>query len=205
MSCSGHRSSQDKLIRPRESLECYYLNVTHLNFYRQESLIFSQNQNISNKTTTTAWASCLSPLQSSEEESRWVENLMKMHTARVRDVELLTGLDLYRRTSRSYTEILSLKTYMHTYESEIWWFPMSLGSFQALVDTHVVQREDALVSFAQTCTSLCFCRGLKAELQELISQPCCGPVTAVTFISSLLRDNFITTKLQAERTEPPDF
>lgn len=58
-------------------------------------------------------------LQSSEEESRWVENLMKMHTARVRDVELLTGLDLYRRTSRSYAEILSLKTYMHTYESEI--------------------------------------------------------------------------------------
>ncbi|XP_020792990.2 ectonucleotide pyrophosphatase/phosphodiesterase family member 2 isoform X3 [Boleophthalmus pectinirostris] len=56
---------------------------------------------------------------SSEEESRWVEDLMKMHTARVRDVELLTGLDLYRRTNRPYTEILSLKTYMHTYESEI--------------------------------------------------------------------------------------
>ncbi|XP_038130790.1 ectonucleotide pyrophosphatase/phosphodiesterase family member 2 isoform X1 [Cyprinodon tularosa] len=56
---------------------------------------------------------------SSEDESRWVEDLMKMHTARVRDVELLTGLDLYRRTGRSYAEILSLKTYMHTYESEI--------------------------------------------------------------------------------------
>uniref|UniRef100_A0A8C6PGE6 Ectonucleotide pyrophosphatase/phosphodiesterase 2 n=1 Tax=Nothobranchius furzeri TaxID=105023 RepID=A0A8C6PGE6_NOTFU len=56
---------------------------------------------------------------SSEDESRWVEDLMKMHTARVRDVELLTGLDLYRRTSRSHTEILSLKTFMHTYESEI--------------------------------------------------------------------------------------
>ncbi|XP_028985632.1 ectonucleotide pyrophosphatase/phosphodiesterase family member 2 isoform X3 [Betta splendens] len=56
---------------------------------------------------------------SSEEESRWVEDLMKMHTARVRDIEILTGLDLYRRTSRTYAEILSLKTYMHTYESEI--------------------------------------------------------------------------------------
>uniref|UniRef100_A0A671YBM2 Ectonucleotide pyrophosphatase/phosphodiesterase 2 n=1 Tax=Sparus aurata TaxID=8175 RepID=A0A671YBM2_SPAAU len=55
----------------------------------------------------------------SEEESHWVEDLMKMHTARVRDVEILTGLDLYRRTTRSYAEILSLKTYMHTYESEI--------------------------------------------------------------------------------------
>ncbi|XP_077383706.1 autotaxin isoform X4 [Festucalex cinctus] len=56
---------------------------------------------------------------SSDEESNWVEDLMKIHTARVRDVEILTGLDLYRRTTRSYAEILSLKTYMHTYESEI--------------------------------------------------------------------------------------
>uniref|UniRef100_A0A6Q2XVI9 SMB domain-containing protein n=1 Tax=Esox lucius TaxID=8010 RepID=A0A6Q2XVI9_ESOLU len=56
---------------------------------------------------------------SSDEESKWVENLMRMHTARVRDVEILTGLDFYRRTSRSYPEILSLKTHMHTYESEI--------------------------------------------------------------------------------------
>uniref|UniRef100_A0A3Q3D1I5 Ectonucleotide pyrophosphatase/phosphodiesterase 2 n=1 Tax=Hippocampus comes TaxID=109280 RepID=A0A3Q3D1I5_HIPCM len=56
---------------------------------------------------------------SSDEESNWVEDLMKLHTARVRDVEILTGLDLYRRTTRSYAEILSLKTYMHTYESEI--------------------------------------------------------------------------------------
>ncbi|XP_065102349.1 autotaxin isoform X1 [Paramisgurnus dabryanus] len=56
---------------------------------------------------------------SSEEESKWVEDLMKMHTARVRDIELLTGLDFYRRTSRTYEEILFLKTYLHTYESEI--------------------------------------------------------------------------------------
>ncbi|XP_054897890.1 ectonucleotide pyrophosphatase/phosphodiesterase family member 2 isoform X3 [Poeciliopsis prolifica] len=56
---------------------------------------------------------------SSEDESRWVEALMKMHTARVRDVELLTGLDLYRRTRRSYIEILSLKTFMYTYETDV--------------------------------------------------------------------------------------
>ncbi|MGH0137698.1 UNVERIFIED_CONTAM: hypothetical protein FKN15_040739 [Acipenser sinensis] len=55
---------------------------------------------------------------SSEEESKWVEDLIKMHTARVRDIEILTGLDFYRRTSRSYIEILSLKTYLHTYEKE---------------------------------------------------------------------------------------
>ncbi|XP_062848697.1 ectonucleotide pyrophosphatase/phosphodiesterase family member 2 isoform X2 [Trichomycterus rosablanca] len=54
-----------------------------------------------------------------EDESKWVEELMKMHTARVRDVELLTGLDFYRRTSQSFADILLLKTYLHTYESEI--------------------------------------------------------------------------------------
>ncbi|XP_062987155.1 ectonucleotide pyrophosphatase/phosphodiesterase family member 2 isoform X2 [Elgaria multicarinata webbii] len=56
---------------------------------------------------------------SSEDESRWVEELLKMHTARVRDIEQLTSLDFFRKTSRSYTEILSLKTFMHTFESEI--------------------------------------------------------------------------------------
>ncbi|XP_054840582.1 ectonucleotide pyrophosphatase/phosphodiesterase family member 2 isoform X4 [Eublepharis macularius] len=59
--------------------------------------------------------SCLS----SEEDSRWVEELLKMHTARVRDIEQLTSLDFFRKTSRSYSEILSLKTYLHTFESEI--------------------------------------------------------------------------------------
>uniref|UniRef100_A0A8C5TF66 Ectonucleotide pyrophosphatase/phosphodiesterase 2 n=1 Tax=Malurus cyaneus samueli TaxID=2593467 RepID=A0A8C5TF66_9PASS len=56
---------------------------------------------------------------SSEDESKWVEDLLKMHTARVRDIEQLTSLDFFRKTSRSYTEILSLKTYLHTFESEI--------------------------------------------------------------------------------------
>ncbi|XP_062836135.1 ectonucleotide pyrophosphatase/phosphodiesterase family member 2 isoform X3 [Anolis carolinensis] len=55
----------------------------------------------------------------SEDESRWIEDLLKMHTARVRDIEQLTSLDFFRKTSRSYTEILSLKTYLHTFESEI--------------------------------------------------------------------------------------
>ncbi|XP_018408839.1 PREDICTED: ectonucleotide pyrophosphatase/phosphodiesterase family member 2 [Nanorana parkeri] len=55
----------------------------------------------------------------SEDESKWVEELLKMHTARVKDIEQLTGLDFYRKTNRGYTEILSLKTYMHTFESEI--------------------------------------------------------------------------------------
>ncbi|KAJ8273131.1 hypothetical protein GJAV_G00097790 [Gymnothorax javanicus] len=54
----------------------------------------------------------------SDEDFTWVEDLIKMHTARVRDIEILTGLDFYRQTSQSYTDILSLKTYLHTYEAE---------------------------------------------------------------------------------------
>nr|XP_020652180.1 ectonucleotide pyrophosphatase/phosphodiesterase family member 2 isoform X1 [Pogona vitticeps] len=54
-----------------------------------------------------------------EDEFRWIEDLLKMHTARVRDIELLTSLDFFRKTSRTYTEILSLKTHLHTFESEI--------------------------------------------------------------------------------------
>ncbi|XP_048364554.1 ectonucleotide pyrophosphatase/phosphodiesterase family member 2 [Sphaerodactylus townsendi] len=57
--------------------------------------------------------------QSSEEDTRWVEELLKMHTARVRDIELLTGMDFFRKTNRNYSEMLSLKTYLHTFESEI--------------------------------------------------------------------------------------
>uniref|UniRef100_A0A667XCB1 Ectonucleotide pyrophosphatase/phosphodiesterase 2 n=1 Tax=Myripristis murdjan TaxID=586833 RepID=A0A667XCB1_9TELE len=55
---------------------------------------------------------------SAEDESQWVEELLKLHTARVRDVELLTGLDLYRSTNLTYTDTLSLKTYLHTFESD---------------------------------------------------------------------------------------
>uniref|UniRef100_A0A7N6B281 SMB domain-containing protein n=1 Tax=Anabas testudineus TaxID=64144 RepID=A0A7N6B281_ANATE len=55
---------------------------------------------------------------SAGDESQWVEDLLKLHTARVRDVEILTGLDLYRATNLTYTSILSLKTYLHTFESD---------------------------------------------------------------------------------------
>uniref|UniRef100_UPI003AAFB1D1 autotaxin-like n=1 Tax=Centroberyx gerrardi TaxID=166262 RepID=UPI003AAFB1D1 len=55
---------------------------------------------------------------SAEDESQWVEELLKLHTARVRDVEILTGLDLYRSTNLTYTDTLTLKTYLHTFESD---------------------------------------------------------------------------------------
>uniref|UniRef100_A0A8C6PPV8 Ectonucleotide pyrophosphatase/phosphodiesterase 2 n=1 Tax=Nothobranchius furzeri TaxID=105023 RepID=A0A8C6PPV8_NOTFU len=55
---------------------------------------------------------------SDEDESQWVEDLLKVHTARVRDVEILTGLDLYRSTNLTYTSTLILKTYLHTFEDD---------------------------------------------------------------------------------------
>ena len=60
----------------------------------------------------------LSLSQSAEDESQWVEDLLAMHTARVRDVELLTGLDLFRSTNLTYTAALGLKTYLHTFEPD---------------------------------------------------------------------------------------
>ncbi|XP_078253250.1 autotaxin isoform X4 [Rhinoraja longicauda] len=56
---------------------------------------------------------------SNEEDPKWIEDLMKLHTGRVRDIELLTGLNFYRKTSRACPEILSLKTFLQTFESEI--------------------------------------------------------------------------------------
>ncbi|TRY56571.1 hypothetical protein DNTS_008401 [Danionella cerebrum] len=46
-------------------------------------------------------------------------DLLKLHTARLRDVELLTGLDFLRSTSLEYTRVLQLKTHMQTYEDEL--------------------------------------------------------------------------------------
>ncbi|XP_046875784.1 ectonucleotide pyrophosphatase/phosphodiesterase family member 2 isoform X2 [Hypomesus transpacificus] len=55
---------------------------------------------------------------SAEEESQWVEELLHLHTARVRDVEILTGLDLYRGTNLTLPHALSLKTYLRTFEAD---------------------------------------------------------------------------------------
>lgn len=43
-------------------------------------------------------------------EQQWVEPLMWFHQSRVRDVELLTGLDLYQGSSRPIAELLQMKT-----------------------------------------------------------------------------------------------
>ncbi|XP_058527125.1 ectonucleotide pyrophosphatase/phosphodiesterase family member 3 isoform X2 [Ochotona princeps] len=52
-------------------------------------------------------------------EDLWVEERFKAHVARVRDVELLTGLDFYQEKQQPVSEILQLKTYLPTFETEI--------------------------------------------------------------------------------------
>ncbi|KAM7135840.1 ectonucleotide pyrophosphatase/phosphodiesterase family member 3 isoform 2-T2 [Molossus nigricans] len=50
-------------------------------------------------------------------EAVWIEERWKAHVARVRDVELLTGLDFYQDKAQPVSEILQLKTYLPTFET----------------------------------------------------------------------------------------
>ncbi|CAO2628241.1 Ectonucleotide pyrophosphatase/phosphodiesterase family member 3 [Lemmus lemmus] len=52
-------------------------------------------------------------------EDLWVEERFNAHIARVRDVELLTGLDFYQERAQPVSEILQLKTYLPTFETII--------------------------------------------------------------------------------------
>uniref|UniRef100_A0A452ING0 SMB domain-containing protein n=1 Tax=Gopherus agassizii TaxID=38772 RepID=A0A452ING0_9SAUR len=51
-------------------------------------------------------------------DSLWVEERMRFHTARVRDVELLTGLSFYQDRKQPVSDILQLKTYLPTFPME---------------------------------------------------------------------------------------
>lgn len=91
----------------------YLYNETHIN---ASSLLYQIKA--SNEHNGWNYHILSVSLQSAEDESQWVEDLLKLHTARVRDVEILTGLDLYRSTNLTYTSALSLKTRLHTFESD---------------------------------------------------------------------------------------
>ncbi|KAH0515026.1 Ectonucleotide pyrophosphatase/phosphodiesterase family member 3 [Microtus ochrogaster] len=52
-------------------------------------------------------------------EDLWVEERFNAHVARVRDVELLTGLDFYQEKAQPVSEILQLKTYLPVFETII--------------------------------------------------------------------------------------
>ncbi|GCC23754.1 hypothetical protein chiPu_0002152 [Chiloscyllium punctatum] len=47
-----------------------------------------------------------------KKESQWIEERIWAHTARVRDVELITGLDFYQERKQPVNEILQLKTFL---------------------------------------------------------------------------------------------
>ncbi|OCT80153.1 hypothetical protein XELAEV_18026967mg [Xenopus laevis] len=49
---------------------------------------------------------------SGKNESLWVEKLLHFHAARVKDVELLTGLSFFHNSKYSVNEILQLKTFL---------------------------------------------------------------------------------------------
>uniref|UniRef100_A0A8C6WSH2 Uncharacterized protein n=1 Tax=Neogobius melanostomus TaxID=47308 RepID=A0A8C6WSH2_9GOBI len=55
---------------------------------------------------------------SSLPEEQWAEQLLQTHTARVRDVEILTGLDLFRSTNMTQVQALRLKTRLQTFEPD---------------------------------------------------------------------------------------
>lgn len=57
--------------------------------------------------------------QENKAEDLWVEERFKAHVARVRDVELLAGLDFYQEKTQPVSEILQLKTYLPTFETVI--------------------------------------------------------------------------------------
>ncbi|NWW92852.1 ENPP3 phosphodiesterase, partial [Rhynochetos jubatus] len=50
--------------------------------------------------------------------SQWVEERVQAHSARVRDVELLTGLDFYQERNEPISQILQLKTFLPIFEAE---------------------------------------------------------------------------------------
>ncbi|XP_034016368.1 ectonucleotide pyrophosphatase/phosphodiesterase family member 2 isoform X2 [Thalassophryne amazonica] len=119
----------DGLRDSMETIKEFSTDVLHIpsHFYIVVSSCREQNQTVEECDGALKVFSFILPhrpdnsescKQSAEDESQWVEELLKLHTARVRDVEILTGLDLYRSTNLTYTSTLSLKTYLHTFESE---------------------------------------------------------------------------------------
>ncbi|KAF0875524.1 ENPP1 phosphodiesterase, partial [Crocuta crocuta] len=53
-----------------------------------------------------------------KQDSSWVEELLKLHRARIVDVELLTGLSFYQERKEPISEILKLKTQLPTFNQE---------------------------------------------------------------------------------------
>lgn len=53
-----------------------------------------------------------------KQESSWIEELLTLHRARVKDVELITGLSFYHELQESVSDLLRLKTYLPIFSQE---------------------------------------------------------------------------------------
>ncbi|KAL1770347.1 ectonucleotide pyrophosphatase/phosphodiesterase family member 1 isoform X1 [Sigmodon hispidus] len=53
-----------------------------------------------------------------KQESSWIEELLTLHRARVRDVELITGLSFYHERQESVSDLLRLKTHLSIFSQE---------------------------------------------------------------------------------------
>ncbi|KAM7340719.1 hypothetical protein ACRRTK_001334 [Alexandromys fortis] len=53
-----------------------------------------------------------------KQESSWIGELLTLHRARVKDVELITGLSFYHELQESVSDLLRLKTYLPIFSQE---------------------------------------------------------------------------------------
>ncbi|XP_075059188.1 ectonucleotide pyrophosphatase/phosphodiesterase family member 1 [Mixophyes fleayi] len=53
--------------------------------------------------------------ENKDKESLWIKELLRFHTARVRDIELLTALSFFHNTKYSVSELLQVKTFLPDY------------------------------------------------------------------------------------------
>ncbi|RXN25203.1 ectonucleotide pyrophosphatase phosphodiesterase family member 2-like protein [Labeo rohita] len=112
-----------------------------------------------------------------EDESRWVEDLLKLHTARVRDVELLTGLDFYRSTVLPYTRVLTLKTHMRTFEDDVnrCYEPLDVDSTSCRCDSQCVETHSCCFDYKDICllpTESWECTTLRCGERRLSDSKC---------------------------------
>nr|XP_048700491.1 ectonucleotide pyrophosphatase/phosphodiesterase family member 1 isoform X6 [Caretta caretta] len=113
----NHTTSEVKKIekyslpygRPRvlQKRSTYYLLYHH-----QYVNGYSQDLNM------TLWSAYTVSKYRHKYDFLWVEERMRFHTARVRDVELLTGLSFYQDRKQPVSDILQLKTYLPTFPME---------------------------------------------------------------------------------------
>lgn len=93
--------------------------VPDFSLCKESKFLFFSRLNASQEKKKVLQPLFVPPLsqQDGKSESMWVEERMKFHTARIRDIELLTGLSFYQDRKQPISDILQLKTYLPTFET----------------------------------------------------------------------------------------